>query len=195
MTDSDGMFATIERWSPTLLLLSGTAVFVYALVFAFEAIQNTTVPTGIVAGTAYTLAFVGLLGIYPSLADRSSWLAGLGGICAVIGAGGFAALFLVGAARIAGLMPTPEPGWLVILNLPRIIGLILGFLLFGVASLRSNVHPRAVGLFLVTPAVAFSINFVVVLTVGGGDLSPWWAFVITLGEAVGLLGAGYLLKP
>lgn len=183
----------LERWSPKLLLLGGTATVVFAMTFAVEAVQGTTVPTGIVAGTAFTLAFVGLVGLSPSLTDRSPWLVRLGVTCAVLGAIGFAALWLVGAARLAGLVPTPEPGWLVILNLPRIVGLIPGFLLFGIASLRSDAHPRAVGLFLVTPAVAFSINFVAVLSVGGGDLSPWVAFVITLGEAAGLLGAGYLL--
>jgi len=197
MADADGVLGTLERRSSALLLAGGALAVVYALLFAAEAIQGIMrpgIPQGIASGPAYALAFVGLLGLYPAVVDEGRWLARIGAVCAALGAFGFGAVFAVDVAKLAGVVPTPEPAWLGLLNLPTIIGLIPGFLLFGVASLRSEAHPRPVGYFLLVPAVAFSANFVALLAVGGGELSPWVFFVVTLGEAFGILGAGYLLR-
>lgn len=182
------------RWSPSLLLLGGAVAVVFAALFAVEAIVDTTLPTGLAAGVAFTLAFVGLLGVVPVLTTHQPWVARLGGLSVGLGAVGFAALVVTEAATLAGAMPAPAPPWLELLNLPRIVGLIPGFLLVGVAWLRSDLTPRAVGGFLLVPAIAFTLNLVAVATVGGGDVSPWIAAAITLGEAVGLLGAGYHLR-
>ncbi len=195
MADADGVLGTLERWSPALLLAGGALAVVYALLFAVEAIQGTTIPQkDVAAGAAFTLAFIGLLGVYPAVVDGGRWLARIGAVCAAIGAFGFAAVFATGVAKLAGLMPTPEPAWLGVLEILPIIGLLPGFLLLGVASLRGETHPRAVGYLLLVPTVAFSANFVALVTVGDGNLSPWFFSVVTLAEAAGLLGAGYFLR-
>lgn len=184
----------LAGWSPTLLLLGGVVVVGYSALFGVEAIANTTIEKSVVAGIGYTTVFVGLLGLYPSLADGSPRLAMAGAGCAVLGGLGFAGVFLIHAGQLLSVIPTPGPDWLAIVNLPAIIGMIPGFLAFGTASLRTDAHPPGVGWLLLAPGVIFTLNFVGVALIGAESLTPWWGFLITLGEAIAILGVGIKLR-
>lgn len=166
----------------------------FAAGFVVEAVTTTAVPESIFAGAGFTLGFFGLLGLYPSVADRSPGLARVGAICAVLGAVGFIVTFVTG---IADVLQIAVPGWLSSLVILNIVGLVLGYLAFGVASLRTGARSRLFGALLLAPAVIFSLNFVRVILRGGPgseNVLPEVSAVLALGQAIALLGIGYTLR-
>lgn len=184
-------WAALERWSPTLFLAGGVVVVGYAALFAVEALTDATMTKKLASGTGFTLVFVGLLGLYPRLTDRSPKLARAAAVFAILGAVGFAIVLVTGAAQYAEL---DTPRWLsgfVVLN---VLGILLGFSLSGIAVLRTGAHSRTVGLLLVVPAVVFVANIAAVVTLGQGNVSTWLGFVLTSAEALAILGVGYRLR-
>lgn len=146
---------SLERRTPALFLSAGVLLLGYAAlngVIAFTDMAPVSV-TDVVGPAGFGLGFVGLLGLYSGLADRTPALARIGAVCASLGAAGFAVITLQGLAVIAGVESTSVPG---ILLLAVTIGMIPGYLSFGVATLRGSVEGRPVGLLLVVPAVVFA---------------------------------------
>lgn len=187
------LLGALERRRRRLLLAGGGLVLVYAGLFGAEALTGTPAPKSVVSGLAYVVVFAGVIGLYPDLRDRSPSLARLGAICAGLGAVGFAGVFAVNAGQFLGIVPTPGPWWLALVNLPAIVGMIPGFLLFGIASLRDDRHPPAIGLLLLAPAAVFALNVVAIGAGGSGAVTPWVGFVLTVGEGLAVLGVAALL--
>jgi exosortase/archaeosortase family protein len=74
-----------------------------------------------------------------------------------------------------------------------IVGIILGFLAFAIATLRTDSQSQHVGVLLLAPAAIFAVNFVRVLVLG--TTTPTWApFVLGSGQALALLAIGYSLR-
>ncbi|MFC6784525.1 hypothetical protein [Halobaculum halobium] len=184
----------LESWSPTLFSLAGGLFVVFAAfwaAFAFtdlssEIVQNAVGPAG------WTAAFVGLLGLYPALADQNPRIASAGAVFAVFGLVG--GTFATGGNLLLLIGVLSElPAWLAPLQLPLLIGIVFGFLTVGLASLRTSVMPRRVGVLLLIPAAVFVVNIVRVGTLG--STTPIWApFVLGSGQALALLGIGYSLR-
>lgn len=179
----------LERWSPTLFLVSGSILVIYAIFMGLWAFTDL-VPEGHGLEIGYVLGFLGLLGLYPSLAQRSPWLARVGAVAA--GCGVFAILYVSvnDFVHLAGLMSENLPGWQFLRLLP-LVGFILGYLSIGIASLRSDAYPQSVGFLLLLPGIITILMLVLIAT---GHASGLQVFVVSAGEAMAHLAIGATLQ-
>jgi hypothetical protein len=139
----------------------------------------------------YVIGFLGLLGMYPTMVDESPWLARAGAVAAVLGMIGLSALTVLHLAVLAGVIARGGPAWFgVFVPLP-LVGFVVGYLSIGIASLRTDVHPRTVGLLLLVPGIIVVVMIVQILA---GWTSQLQAFVISAGEAMAHLAIGATLK-
>lgn len=191
---SDRRWESLERWRATAFLLAGVMFVVDAAIVGavIVAVGEDVMLLGqafIAAG--WTAAFVGLLGVYPGLSDRSPWLARAAAVFAVIGAVVFVAMAVASLVYFAGI-PDGEITAIVPFFLPGvIIGSVLGFLCIGAASLRSDVHSTTVGVLL----VALGLFPVVNIASGiGGVESLTFTLAIVVGLALVNLAIGYLFR-
>jgi len=190
MTDGRRVMNRLERWSPTLFLVGGVVLIGFAASLAAIGLMDMSVPRNIFAGAGFSLAFLGLLGLYPGLADRSPLLARAGAVCAVLGAVGFTLTFGLGVAEVVEITP---PAWLEAVQLLNFVGLVLGFLLVGVASLRTDAQARTLGALLLVPAIVFTVNIARVALLGAW--TPSWApFLLGGLQALAMLAIGYALR-
>lgn len=158
MTDSDSVLAPLDGKSPQLFLMAGMLLLVFAALtgvnklseMAVHDLENTFGPGG------FAIAFLGLLGLYPTLADRTPWLARTGAVFAAIGAVGATINAIGRFASFTGII-TDSPAWVGIFGISIAIGMLLGFLLFGVATLRAGVHSWSLGLLLLSPLAIFGV--------------------------------------
>lgn len=182
MTDREGNMATLEKWSPTLFLVAGAIVVVYSSLYGAEAFLGTyPAAREFIGSVGYIIGFVGLLGLYPALTDRSPKLARAGAAFAVLGIVGF----LVSIVESAGILSGEPPAWLATSELLFILaGMVLAFIAFSVANLRSDAYSRTVSLLLIAPIVVMALNLAVVMA---GLASPEARFLVS-----GLWGLSYL---
>lgn len=109
-------------------------------------------------GAGWTAAFVGLLGFYPSLANRSRWLARAGAVFAVVGVIAMGAMTVAMLGYVAGIL-SGDPQTASMYLLPAVfLGIVLGFGAFGLAALRTDVYGRSVGLLFLLLPVTFLFN-------------------------------------
>lgn len=190
MTDGNGVLDTLERRSATLFLVAGVALFAFAASLAAIGLMDMPAPRNIFAGVGFTLAFLGLFGVCAGLADQSPRLARAGGIFAVLGAAGFTLTFVLGLAEFVKIS---LPAWVEAVQLVNIVGIVLGFLLAGIASLRTDAHPWSLGVLLFVPAVVFGGNIARVAVLGAW--TPSWApFLLGSLQALAMLAIGYSLR-
>lgn len=188
MADSDSVVAPLEQWSPKLFLAAGGVLAVYAALYGTEAFLDTFPAVRDVLGPAgYVIGFVGLLGLYPALADRSPKLARAGAFFAVLGIMGWL-VSLVGRAGIVSGAPAAVDAIEAVFIL---IGMILAFLAFAAASLRTDIYSRTVGLLLLGPFLVNALNFGIVIA---GYASPEGRFVTSGLWALSYLAIGIALS-
>jgi len=187
----EGVLAPLDGRGPVLFLVGGVLLVVFAGVniaqaltdpSAYENLHGTFGPAG------FTFGFLGLLGLYPTLADRSPKLARIGAVCAALGAAGFAVLAVESAAGLAGVEP---PTVLQFFLLPATVGILVGFPAFAAATLRTNARSRTVGLLLLAPTVVFGVMLVGGAVLGG---AAWGAAVLSSAQALAYLAIGYTLR-
>jgi hypothetical protein len=179
----------LERWSPTLFLMAGGVLVIYATFNGLLAFTDM-VPEQHGLEVGYVPGFLGLLGLYPTLADRSPWLARVGVVAAVCGIVSITFISASDLAQLAGVTADRLPGFGVARFLP-LVGFILGYLSFGAASLRSGVYSPSVGLVLLIPGV---IVVLMLAHIAAGFASDLTAFVISAGEAMAHLAIGATLR-
>lgn len=195
MTTAHSRWGFLERRRSTLFLLAGITFVVNAAVVATGIATNsdhliTTLGQTFV-GIGWTAALLGLLGLYPGLAERSRWLVRAGGVLVAIGVVVFAAMAVASFLYFARI-PDGEITAIVPLVLPGVIlGSVLGFLSFAVASLRTDVYPRSVGVALLVPPL-----FVVANVASGavGIDSPYFVLAIVIGLSLVMLTIGFRLR-
>lgn len=191
MTDGDGVFETLERWSSKLFLLGGAIVVAYAVIEAVPAFTDSSFPiVRNVLTAGYVLAFVGLIGQYRALSETQKWLARVGVVASFLGAVGFSFNSLVSLGQLGGIVPREAPAWTNAFVPLAIIGMVIGYLAMGLASLRGDVYSRGLSVLLLVPGTVFVILFVGLFTIGLGQ----WGFIFTGTEAVAILGIGYMLR-
>lgn len=143
-------------------------------------------------------ALIGLLGLYPRLAEQSRWLARAGGVFAVIGVVGFVGNGATALVAFVREVPPQEtfPVFVLVGTLIGVlIGSILGFVSFSIASLRSGVHSRTIGILLVVPTLFVITNFFILSAIGVPMPRPSEVTVFILsGLALTMLAIGYLLR-
>lgn len=185
----------LERWSPTLFLVAGAILVVYAAFHGMEAFLDmdyAMVRDGIIRPVGYILGFVAVLGLYPKLAGRSPKLASLGAILTALAVvGWFVSGFLGPTRGLAMHLGVETPGWINAFGILIALGFLVGLPAFGIASLRAKVYPKTVGLLLLAPILVMVANFVIV---GGGFTSPFWRFVVSSGDALIILTLGIALR-
>jgi len=191
MAERDSGLAQLERWTPMLFVVGGVIVIGFAALEAVAAFTDTSYPrVRNVLTIGYVLGFVGLVGLYPVFADRHPWLARAGAASAALGAVGFSLNVIVSLGQLAGLVAGEGPAWVNVFIPLVILGMLVGYLSFGIASYRTPEYTQTVAFFLVVPAVLYAMVIVGTLTVGLGR----WAFVFSSGMALGIIGVGRRLR-
>lgn len=190
---SNTWWESLEQWRVTAFLIGGLIFVVDAALLAIH-IYSGTEPAALgqaLVGASWTAAFIGLLGFYPSLADRSRWLAKIGGVFAVIGGITMAAM----AAAMLGYATdilSGDPGTIAMYFLPGVfLGIVLGFGLYGAASLRTDIYSQNVGLLLLLLPITFLFNLGTGIS-GVGSLLTIFGVVCVL--ALTMLAIGYLFR-
>lgn len=186
---SDTVWGTLEERSPTLFLVAGGLLVVYAAFNGVEAFTDVAVPANVFE-SGYVAGFLGLLGLYPALATERSLWASCGAVAGAVGFLGVVLVSLRSFGHLAGLLPEYPPGWSVVIVLV-LVGFVGGFLAFGVAVLRSNVYSNLVGLALLAPGV---IVVLMLLHMAAGLERPASVFVVSAGQAMAHLAIGSTLR-
>lgn len=190
---------TLEQWSPTAFLVAGVLLFGYAVLSGIEMATEITFQTAFKVGYGQIAVFVpvvGLLGLYPRLNDRTPRLS-LAGLVATLVAGvGIVVLvvWLVGTTlMMEGYPAIPEdaPAWTAVALILVFLTLAIGFLLFGIASLRTSVFSRTIGLLLLVPTVMW-IGLIVGNVVAPSG--PYLSVFAYTPMSVALVAIGYLLR-
>jgi hypothetical protein len=190
-TRSTRRLEPLARWSPALFLAGGGLVVGHAAVNGVEAFTTNTPPPDVFGPAGYLLAVVGLLGLYPALVERTPRLARAAATVAAVPLAGWVVVLTVTLGEFAGVVAPVSaslPGWFLAVHLAT---LLLVYVLFGVAGLRSGGHLRTVGgLLLVAPALWVAMLAGAAL-LGNGAVGP---FLVGAGQALVHLGVGATLR-
>lgn len=183
-------WGSVERASPRLFLLGGTLVVGHAAIRGLEAFTAITPPVDVFAPMGYLLALVGLLGLYPSLRERTPRLTRVASSMAVIPLVGWIVITAVSVGELTGVAPQAAvlPGAVFGVHM---VGLILTYVLFGAAVQRSGRHPRAVGVLLFVVPTLFIGMLVGAAVMGQSAVGP---FVVGSLLALSHLAIGYSLQ-
>lgn len=184
----------LERTEVAAFLVAGALLTVYAILNGIAAFTETAYPTveNVVGPAGFVVGFVGLLALYPSLADQRPTSARAGAICATLGAVGFSVVVVTSFGRLVGVLSPDPPGWYPLLLGALLVGMLVGFAGFGVASLRSGAHSPVVGLLLFCPPVIFTVMLSgVVHSIVAGAVAN---FLISSAQAVVYLSIGTTLR-
>lgn len=181
----------IERWNQTAFFAAGVLFLGTAAISGLEAFAAVSSPLWLAALLGLSglgAGLFGLFGLYPGLANQAPRLARAGSVTVAIAGIAFVAFPLCLSAKTAGIaIPAPPIVFFVI----AMSAIILGFLLFGVATLRTQVHSREVGFLLLAIVATFIVLFLADLIYGG---SPRWLDFAVNGVQSGLLlTIGYAL--
>lgn len=176
-----------------MFLGAGGVLAGYATLKGLAAFTGTAYPAveDIVGPVGFVLGFVGLLGLYSTLVERSPTLTRAAAVFTGLGAAGFSVISVSNVAEFAGLVPDGQPPLFPLLLGMAAAGVVVGYLSFGVASLRTDVYPRPLGLFLPLPALIFGA-----MAVGGatGAATAIGALLISSGQALAHLSIGVTLR-
>lgn len=191
MTDRNAVLKTIEGRTATLFLVAGGLLVVFAALLGVEAVMDRSAPEDIFGPAGFAFGFVGLLGLYPQLADRSPKLAGAGAVFAALGVVGGAVTSIWHIGEFAGIFPAETPVYVSVFSIGIILGMTLGYLSSGVVILRADVYSRTVGLLLLAvPAVVTVMLVSVITSISSADS----AVVLASGQALAHLAIGYTLR-
>lgn len=198
--DNTTIWEVTGQWSDRAFF-AGAVMFVVAAALNVVAMIGGAERLSLMVGEAFIAAgwfggLVGLLGLYTVLADQSRWLTRAGAVFAVIGAMTFVLLAvasLVAFFNGGGVGDLPIP--FIYLFPGILLGSLLAFIPFSVASLRSDIHSRTVGtLLLVPPGIFFTNFFILPMILGTGPNPPEIIFVVTSLLALVMLVIGYVLR-
>lgn len=161
-----GLWKSLETWCPIVFLIAGISLSIHVVLVGLIGYAGVSISEGYHAmfGLAGLIgAIVGLLGFYPKLIDKSPRLA-RASVLAVGGAGILFSVILVwllGSTLLVGGPQDTTPGWVGILAPLAIVLIASGFVSTSVASLRTGVPSRAVGLLLLVPVASWIVILVV----------------------------------
>lgn len=182
------LLATLEDWSATIFLLAGgllllaTANVGLALATDFEGIRLLEAAGFI----GIVVAYFGLLGLYPQMAERASRLATTGIVLLLIPV-------IMTLVDVLGLLFASGPPFAQIAPILVPIGFPLGLAVLGIASLRTATPSTVVGWFL----LLFALAWFVILgasRVYGFPISDRLTVVVTALMTIAVLGIGYVLR-
>lgn len=193
----------LDDWSARAFLLGGGLLAVALGINGVHLVTSIDTQQGVLVGVegfagfgGVVLSIVGLVCVYPRLADAAPRLARLGAALAVLPAAFFVAL-LLGCSVIAPQLGFPSLKTLVpsfTLVTAAIVGLFaVAVAAFGVASLQSAAPPWMPGAPLLVVAGSWAVLFAALLGFPDG-IPVWVTFVQTALLAGPLLWVGYQLR-
>lgn len=192
MAESDGVLAPLYGKSQTLFLVAGGLLVPFAALLAYEAVTNTAAPEDVFGPPGFFFAMLGLLGLYPSFVRRTPRLARAGVVAAAVAAVGWSAVTATSVGEAVGALPPLEAfgalGLVVVLAAG--VPMLLAYLSFGVASLRTDAYSRTLGFLLLAPPAIFAVMLVGGAATGGSALG---AAILSSGQAISHLAIGYTL--
>lgn len=158
--EDESPWQTLERYSWVGFLVAG-AVFLVDTALLVIHVSSGTEPSALgqgLIGTAWTAAFVGLVGVHRRMLGRNRWLRRAVTVFASLGALTMAVMALAsfgyGTDVLAGTL-----GDVVALFLPGVfLGIVGGFGLFGLDSVRAGGRERTVGALSLVLVLTFLFN-------------------------------------
>lgn len=160
MTMRHALLARFERWSPMAFIVGGIGLLGTSVVGSLDVATVIQSPPRLAMGPLLLglwFVFVGLIGLYPRVADGAPRLS-LGGV----GTSGLAwvvwSITMLAAigVDITSQRTIADPGsWGPPLLAGAFVLALLSFLLYGIASTRSERPSRTLGILLLVPVVAF----------------------------------------
>lgn len=153
---------TLESWRATLFIIAGVvfvgdlSILLYNLAVGTES-QYLTLGQGLI-GTAWTCSFLALLGFYPKLSERSKWLPRVGSVFAVIGLLTMVVMALISYGVFTGVIPGTLEEYSMYFLPGVFLGIVFGFGLYGVATLRTALYSQRVGVLFLVLVATFLTN-------------------------------------
>lgn len=187
-----------ERWSTEAFLLAGVLLLASPAHIGLELFMNVPLPSWMVASfilPGLTATLVGLVGLYPRIADRAPRMASVGGLFTALAGTTLVVLFgwilgdnvLTEASGMAIGSP-PDAAFLVLA-----VTMTLAFVSFGTASLRVAVPSRPVGALLLSFALPWFVSLAA--TPVYGSAFPRWLTLAIYGPIPAvMLATGYTLR-
>jgi hypothetical protein len=187
--------AKLIRWSGLMSILAGVLYALGALLHPVgEDLDAYLSPNWVPAHQVYWVAAIlmlfGLVGLYARQVEETGWLGlvgfGLAFIGTVLVSGIFAVastvihLVAVESPALFDQAVTPPAYGVIVL----VLGYILGYVLFGIATTRAGVFPRGSGILLVIGSVMFFVSESVPLSASLSHL------VVTIGDVI--FGASFV---
>ena len=161
--------ANLIRWSGLISILAGVLYAIAALLHPVgEDLASVTSPNWVPAHFVYWVSAIlmqlGLVGLYARQAEKTGWLGLAGFVLAFIGTALVLSIFFLVTAAvplIAADAPAifdqamASPAFIVVM---LVLEYIVGYILFGVATMRAGVLPRWAGLMLIIGSSFFLIS-------------------------------------
>lgn len=180
-----------ERWTPQLFLLAGVFLIGHAAIMGIRAFTELVTPPDVFVMTGHLLALAALLGLSPTLAERSPRLVRGATYVGTLTLTGWAVLSGVRFLALLDLMsPIAEvvPGVVLVLILAAIA---LTYTMFGIAAGRGTAGSWTMGFVLLAPGALLLVLLVKSAVVGSSGVG---GFVIAAGLAVAMLTLGHSLR-
>lgn len=182
---------SIERWYSTAFLVGGGLLVGRTAMSAIHAFTDLTTPPDVFVTTGHLVALVGLIGLYPLIADRMPILSRAAGVVATVALVSWAVMTVTRLLELAGIVSSlgealPAAFFIVVLA-----STILTYVAFGIAILRVDDSSRSVGLLVLAPGV-LTVALVIDSVLAG--VTALDGAVIGGGLALSMLALGYTLR-
>ena len=183
--------ANLIRWSGLISVLAGVLYALGALLHPVgEDLAAYASPKWVPAHQVYwvsaMLMLFGLVGLYARQVEKIGWLGLVGFVLAFIGTVLVDSIFVM-ASTVIHLVAVQAPALFDQVAAPPTFGvlmIILGYILFGIATMRAGVLPRWSGLLLIIGSAMFMISEAVPLNASLSHL------IVTIGDVI--FGAGFV---
>jgi hypothetical protein len=192
--------APFERWGPVAFVVGGLGILGTSVAGSLDVAGVVGVPPRLAMGPllfGLWFVFVGLVGLYPRVAERSPRmsLSGLvtSGIAWTIWTVTMLAAIVI---DLTSERTIADPGsWAPPLLAGAFVLALVSFLGYGVASTRSEMPSRTLGLLLLVPVVAFLGQAVLLVSkIVTGEVVAVLQLALGGVTAVVLVAVGYLLR-
>lgn len=178
-----GRWRSLERWRATAFLIAGVLLVFFAALLGVEAFLDRATPSVIFGPAGFLVAMIGILGLYPTLTSQTPKLASAIAFLTVVAGVGWFVITGLSIGEIVGVLPPlEEVGVLgIAIILVAGIGMVLSYILCGIASFSVEDYSRIVGLLLLLPPTIFAVMFAGVAI---GYTPAWSAFALGSGQAL-----------
>lgn len=158
---SKRLWNSLAQWRAIAFLVGGLMFIPKVIIEAADIVRGVErfgTLARVFLGAGWTAAFLGLLGFYPSLDEKSPWLTRVGAFFAVIGGITMTVMAITSLGYFTGIL-NGEITDVLMYFIPGVFGgIVLGFGTFGIASLKTNIYSRSIGLLFLLLPLTFLFN-------------------------------------